>query len=51
MNRDMERRLLEKGLPFEFAEFDGAHTWPYWDEHLRDVLNFTMRHVAPPTEK
>ena len=51
MNRDMERRLLERGLPFEFAEFDGAHTWPYWDEHLRDVLNFTMRHVTPPTEK
>lgn len=51
MNRDMERRLLERGLPFEFAEFDGAHTWPYWDEHLRDVLNFTLRHVAPPTEK
>ncbi len=51
MNRDMERRLLEKGLPFEFAEFDGAHTWPYWDEHLRDVLNFTMRHVAAPTER
>lgn len=48
MNRDMERRLLEKGLPFEFAEFDGAHTWPYWDEHLRDVLNFTMRHVSAP---
>ena len=51
MNRDMERRLLERGIPFEFAEFDGAHTWPYWDEHLRDVLNFTMRHVAPPTER
>jgi S-formylglutathione hydrolase FrmB len=51
MNRNMERRLLEKGLPFEFSEFDGAHTWSYWDEHLRDVLNFTMRHVAAPTEK
>ena len=48
-NRDMERRLLEKGLPFEFAEFDGAHTWPYWDEHLRDVLNFTLRHLTTPT--
>lgn len=48
-NRDMERRLLEKGLPFEFAEFEGAHTWPYWDEHLRDVLNFTLRHLKSPS--
>lgn len=47
-NRDLERRLLERGLPFEFAEFDGAHTWSYWDEHLRDVLHFALRHLTPP---
>jgi len=46
-NRDLERRLLERGIPFEFAEFDGAHTWQYWDEHLRDVLHFTLRHLSP----
>jgi putative tributyrin esterase len=46
-NRTFERRFLEAGLPFEFAEFNGAHTWPYWDEHVRDAMNFALRHLAP----
>jgi S-formylglutathione hydrolase FrmB len=46
-NRTFERRLLEAGLPFEFSEFNGAHTWPYWDEHVRDAMNFALRHLAP----
>ena len=46
-NQDFERRLLEKKIPFEFAEFTGAHTWPYWDEHVRDAMNFALRHLAP----
>jgi S-formylglutathione hydrolase FrmB len=46
-NRTFERRLLEAGLPHEFAEFNGAHTWPYWDEHVRDAMNFALRHLAP----
>jgi S-formylglutathione hydrolase FrmB len=47
-NRDFEAKLLTKGIPYEFAEFDGAHTWEYWDTHIRDVFNFTLRHVSQP---
>jgi putative tributyrin esterase len=47
-NRDFEAKLLTRGVPYEFAEFDGAHTWEYWDTHIRDVFNFTLRHVSQP---
>jgi putative tributyrin esterase len=47
-NRSVERRLLENNIPYEYAEFDGAHTWPYWDAHIRDALNFVLRHVSSP---
>jgi S-formylglutathione hydrolase FrmB len=46
----MEQYLLERNIPYEYAEFDpGEHGWPYWDEHIRDTLQFTLRHLAPPT--
>ena len=47
-NREYEAKLLTKEIPYEFAEFDGAHTWEYWDTHIRDVFNFTLRHVSAP---
>lgn len=45
-NRDMESALLERGIPYEFAEFRGRHDWAYWDEHVRDVLQFVMRQIS-----
>lgn len=48
-NQQFEQRLLENRIPYEFSEFPGAHTWPYWDEHVRDALNFVLRHLAPAT--
>jgi putative tributyrin esterase len=46
-NQEMEKNLLTNGaIPFEYAEFRGAHTWPYWDEHVRDVLQFLMRQLT-----
>lgn len=47
-NRRTEQFLLEQNVPYEFAEFPGGHEWTYWDEHVRDALQFTARHVAPP---
>jgi S-formylglutathione hydrolase FrmB len=48
-NVDLEQFLLVKGnIPYQFSEFKGAHTWAYWDEHIRDVLQFVMRHVSVP---
>jgi putative tributyrin esterase len=32
--------LHELGLPHTYQEFPGAHSWAYWDEHIRDTLTF-----------
>ena len=46
-NRSMDAYLLTKGIPAEYAEFDGGHDWKYWDSHIRDVFQFLRRHLAP----
>ena len=49
-DQHMDRFLQEHALPFEYAEFaSGEHSWTYWDEHIRDALQFVQRHLAPPT--
>ena len=49
-DQHMEQFLLSRGIPYEYAEFTGgAHDWNYWDEHIRDALQFTLRHLAAPT--
>ena len=47
-NEGMEQWLLENAIPYEYAEFDGAHEWPYWDAHIQDALQFLMRQIAAP---
>lgn len=47
-DRHMARYLLERDLPCEYAEFPGSHDWQFWDSHIGDVLNFTLRHVTAP---
>jgi Predicted esterase len=47
-SRMMEEALLDRAVPHEYTEFNGKHDWPYWDEHVRDVLQFVRRHVAAP---
>jgi S-formylglutathione hydrolase FrmB len=38
--------LEELGVPHEYAEFPGAHTWDYWDIHVREALDFHCRHLG-----
>jgi|GEM_PF-240953 S-formylglutathione hydrolase FrmB len=47
-NREMESELMQLGVPYEFSEFNGGHTWEYWDEHIRDVFQFIERQVRKP---
>jgi S-formylglutathione hydrolase FrmB len=47
-NRVMEQALLTHRIPYEFSEFKGGHDWGYWDEHVRDVLQWAQRHLAAP---
>ena len=50
-DQHMEQYLMERTLPYEYAEFKGGHDWAYWDEHIRDALQFVGRHIAPPSAK
>lgn len=44
-NRQMHLLLLEKGIPHEYIERPGAHTWPYWTEALPVHLLFIDKHL------
>ena len=44
-NRELEVALLTHGIPHEYAEFEGAHTWTYWDTHVQDAFQFIKRHL------
>jgi len=41
-NRLFHRELERAGVPHEYREFPGAHTWDYWDEHVKDALEFHL---------
>jgi S-formylglutathione hydrolase FrmB len=47
-NQELETALLSKQIPHEYAEFDGAHTWTYWDGHIRDAFQFMKRQLSKP---
>jgi len=44
-NRDFHAHLEAIGLAHEYAEFPGFHSWPYWDEHVRETLTFVGEHL------
>jgi S-formylglutathione hydrolase FrmB len=37
-NRAFHRALESLGVPHEYHEFQGSHTWSYWGRHLRESL-------------
>ena len=39
-NRDFHAALDELGIKHGYAEYPGAHTWDYWDLHIRDAIAF-----------
>jgi S-formylglutathione hydrolase FrmB len=46
-NRQLHADLLAAGIAHQYVEFPGAHTWPYWTEHLEDSLRFFAQHLRP----
>ncbi len=44
-NRAFREHLEQLGYPAEYAEHPGAHNWAYWDEHIRQTLDFVVRHL------
>lgn len=44
-NRQMHGLLMEKGIPHEYIERPGAHTWTYWTEALPVQFFFLTKHL------
>jgi putative tributyrin esterase len=38
-NRRFHRHLADLGIPHQYKEHSGAHTWDYWDVHVKEALN------------
>jgi len=39
-NRRFHRHLESLGIPHEYAEFPGGHSWDYWDLHVQEAIAF-----------
>lgn len=39
-NRAFHAHLDAAGIPHEYDEYPGGHTWDYWDEHIVDAVAF-----------
>jgi putative tributyrin esterase len=37
-NRDFHAHLDSIGLEHQYLEYPGAHTWDYWDDHVREAI-------------
>ena len=44
-NRKLHQQMESAGIPHEYEEFEGAHEWSYWAEHLQDILLFFNKHL------
>jgi len=44
-NRAYHKHLEELEIKHEYEEFPGAHTWEYWDTHVREALEFHRKHL------
>ncbi len=48
-NRALHAMLVEQGIPHEYEEYDGGHTWAYWQTHVRRTLQFVSELEAHTT--
>lgn len=44
-NREYLALLNEKKVPHEYREHPGGHTWPFWDEQVREFLAVAERRL------
>ncbi len=47
-NRAFRDALAGLGVPLQYAEWPGGHTWEYWRAHLPASLAFLLARVADP---
>ncbi|HKR61142.1 MAG TPA: alpha/beta hydrolase family protein [Pyrinomonadaceae bacterium] len=48
VNRAYADLLVQRKIPHEFRELPGSHTWQYWDQQVREILNLAAQRLAPP---
>jgi S-formylglutathione hydrolase FrmB len=44
-NRPFHAHLQALGIPHTYAEYPGAHSWEYWDEHVVEALAFHVEQM------
>ena len=45
-NRAFDAELTRLGIAHSYAEWPGAHTWRYWNAHVRESLAWMGRRIA-----
>ncbi|HKG95179.1 MAG TPA: hypothetical protein VKA84_24895, partial [Gemmatimonadaceae bacterium] len=45
-NRAFRAEAQRLGLPLRYAEWDGAHDWPYWRAHVRESLTWLGEEIG-----
>lgn len=45
-NRAFHAELLKLGIPHEYSEWPGAHTWIYWHSHVSQSLAWMARELS-----
>jgi S-formylglutathione hydrolase FrmB len=45
-NRSFHSHLVDKNIRHEYEEFPGAHTWPYWDQHIQEAIGFHRKQLG-----
>jgi putative tributyrin esterase len=45
-NHGFHAHLAKIGYAHEYEEHPGAHSWEYWDTHIRETIPFVMRHCG-----
>lgn len=42
LNRMFKAACEQLGVPLDFYEEDGGHTWPFWDKHIQRFLSLVL---------
>ncbi|HEX8457676.1 MAG TPA: alpha/beta hydrolase family protein [Pyrinomonadaceae bacterium] len=45
-NRALSELLLRRKIPHEYRQLPGAHSWPYWDTQVQEVLKLAARRLT-----
>ena len=38
-NRELNKLIERKGFPYFYEEFEGEHTWKYWQPDVRRAIS------------